>query len=232
MEQDCPPYMQTFRGVAEGTPKLLELFEQEGVPATFFTTGEVARRFPETVKAIVAGKHELGCHGDTHRRFDQMEAPEAKKEISDSTNTLREFYPVTSFRAPNLVFPEAYLEFLVSHGYQLDSSQARYKRAFKKNGHTPSQLRRLPASVTSSVLRLPKLIRRHWLNRLQDPVVLFVHPWEFVDFRKSDLRLDCRFRTGEMALKCLQENIRFYKTKQANFLRIQDWQPEPGESPV
>lgn len=223
MEQDCPPYFSTYRGIEEGTPRLLSLLDEEKIRATFFTTGDVARRYPQTVRQIVSKNHELGCHGDTHQRFDQMDPETAKAEIVNSTRVLRQFFPVTSFRAPNLVFPNSYLRFLESAGYKLDSSEARYKRAYhKKNGRPKTQLVRIPASVTSSVLRLPKWIRYPWLNRLKKPVVLFVHPWEFVDLTKEKLRLDCRFKTGQPALDCLRENIRFLKEKNASFLRMKD----------
>jgi hypothetical protein len=48
--------------------------------------------------------------------------------------------------------------------------------------------------MTSSVLRLPAFVRDPWLAALRDPVVLFVHPWEFVDLTRERLRYDCRFR--------------------------------------
>lgn len=66
MEHDCPPYATTYRGVEEGTPKILAVLAQEQVSATFFTTGDVARKHPEMVRQIVSQGHELGCHGDTH----------------------------------------------------------------------------------------------------------------------------------------------------------------------
>ena len=45
-EPDCPPYLSSsFRGIEEGAPALLRLFAETGVRATYFTTGEVARRY-------------------------------------------------------------------------------------------------------------------------------------------------------------------------------------------
>ncbi|MGH6982002.1 MAG: polysaccharide deacetylase family protein [Stellaceae bacterium] len=128
MEHDCLSAPKTFRGVAEGTPVLLRLFAERGIKATFFTTGEVARLYPAAVRSIVGAGHELGCHGDTHARFSAIGPEAARREIGDATQTLRAFFPATSFRAPNLDFPNAYLPFLKEAGYQLDSSQARYKR--------------------------------------------------------------------------------------------------------
>ena len=63
-EPDCPPYLAgTYRGVEEATLPLLGLLEEFDVPATWFSTGEVAERYPDAVRAIVAAGHELGCHG-------------------------------------------------------------------------------------------------------------------------------------------------------------------------
>jgi len=230
LEQDCPPFLPTYRGMEEGCRPLLELLSAEHVPATFFATGDVARRFPDVIGAIVAAGHELGCHGDTHRRFDTMTADEARAEIAASTATLRRHYPVVSFRAPNLSFPDEFVPLLEAEGFLLDSSQAKYKSSWllRKSGNW--QLARVPASTTSSVLRLPRWVRRAVLLRLESPVVLFVHPWEFVDFRRSTLRLDCRFRTGQPALDCLADNIRMFRRRGATFLRMLDLLGRPLDS--
>ena len=219
LEPDCPPYRHTFRGMETGADLLLQLLADEGVPATFFSTGEVARRFPTVLTRLVAAGHELGGHGDTHRDFTRLTAAEATAEIAVSSQSLRRFAPVTAFRAPYLKFPERYLPLLVAHGYQIDASQAKYKLAYYRPS-APAPLKRLAASVTSSVLRLPDAIRRPWLARLASPVVLFVHPWEFVDLRNEQLRLDCRFNTGPPALAALQTVIRWFKQQGAGFCTI------------
>ncbi len=223
MEQDCPPYLTTYRGVEEGTFRLLELFAREKIPATFFTTGDVAERYPSIIKQIVDLGHELGCHGYSHRRFDQMDFSLAAEEIKRSTALLRKFATVISFRAPNLEFPPACLSLLEKEGYQLDSSEAKYKWTHRLRSKPLTSLTRIPASVTSSVLRLPKTVRTFWMGRLKSPVVLFVHPWEFVDFRNDRrLRLDCRFKTGKIALECLSENIHWFKKRDFEFLKMRD----------
>jgi hypothetical protein len=79
--------------------------------------------------------------------------------------------------------------------------------------------------VTSSTLRWPAWLRDPLLARLRDPVVLFVHPWEFVDLTRERLRLDCRFKTGEPARTCLQDCIRFFKRRDATFARMRDLRP-------
>jgi hypothetical protein len=81
---------------------------------------------------------------------------------------------------------------------------------------------RIPASMTSSVLRLPRAIRDPWLLSLSDPVVLFVHPWEFVDLTRENLRYDCRFRTGAFALRALREVIALFRNRDAEFLTMRE----------
>jgi peptidoglycan-N-acetylglucosamine deacetylase len=226
-EPDCPPYLSSsFRGIEEGAPALLRLFADANIRTTYFTTGQVAERNPDAVHALVAGGHELGCHGVTHTAFDTLDERAAKWEIDRSSEILRDFAPVDSFRAPYLRFPERYVALLEKAHFAVDSSLARYKRSFYRT-RPRSTLTRIPASMTSSVLRLPRAIRDPWLLSLSDPVVLFVHPWEFVDLTKEKLRYDCRFRTGAFALRALREVIDLFKQRDAEFLTMRELAARP-----
>jgi peptidoglycan/xylan/chitin deacetylase (PgdA/CDA1 family) len=221
LEPDCPPFLTGFRGVESGMPALLELLARERIAATFFTTGEVAERYPAIVAQLVAEGHELACHGMTHRAFTELDPETARFEIEESSRILRAFAPVTSFRAPYLKFPGEYVAILERNGFRLDSSHARYKTAYYRDA-TRTTLTRVPASVTSSVLRLPNLVRGAYLAALSSPVVLFVHPWEFVDLRREKLRLDCRFKTGDIALACVGDVLRRYRDDGATFVRMRE----------
>lgn len=223
LEPDCPPYLWTFRGVEQGMPALLDLLGSRGVRATFFTTGDVAQRYPHMVERLVTEGHELGCHGMSHTAFTRLDERAARDEIVRSAQILRVFAPVTSFRAPYLEFPEAYVPLLREADFALDSSHAVYKAAYwrsrsrRAGRSTEVRLARIPASVTSSVLRLSRPIRTAYLQALSSPVVLFVHPWEFVDLTRERLRLDCRFKTGAPALACVGEVLDWYAGRGATF---------------
>ncbi len=221
VEQDCPPYLATTRGMTEGLPRLLDLLGELRVAGTFFTTGEMARRFPALIRRLVAEGHELGCHGDLHRDFTTLTAKEADAELGAALASLREFAPVAGFRAPYLRFPAAYLPLLAAHGVRIDSSIARYKFGpHHQAGPVPPGLVRVPVSATSSVLRLPGWIRRPWLGSRRAPLLIFVHPWEAVDFRRSSLRPDCRFRTGAPALAAWRETLTDLQARGARFVRL------------
>jgi len=222
VEQDCPPFKETYAGISEGLPKLLNLFKQKDIKATFFTTGKIASKFPDKIKEIVSSGHELGCHGHTHERFDTMTFEAATEDLSNACNSLRDFYNVTSFRAPNLQFPENFLPILKNLGFKTDSTLAKHKKLFltpyKADGIT-----RLPVTTTSLVLRLNRPIRNLFLKRFKDPVVIFVHPWEFIDLQNEKLRFDCKWRTGEKSLKAISETIDFFKGENAKFKLVKDF---------
>jgi peptidoglycan/xylan/chitin deacetylase (PgdA/CDA1 family) len=221
LEPDCPPFLQGFRGIERGAPALLDLLASEGVPATFFTTGDVAVRYPATVERLVRDGHELACHGMTHRAFTSLDAGAARGEIAESAMILRRFATVTSFRAPYLKFPSEYVALLEDSAFTLDSSHAKYKLAYYRD-RTSTRIARVPASATSSVLRLPRFVRAAYLSALSSPIVLFVHPWEFVDLRRERLRFDCRFKTGNVALDCVRDVLRSYTRRGARFVRMRE----------
>lgn len=219
LEQDCPPYLDTYRGAEEGMPRLLALLAEAEVVATVFTTGGIGRRYPDLVREIVSAGHELACHGDTHRAFDRMTDAEATDEIARSTETLRRSAPVTAFRAPYLRLPRRHLGALRENGYTVDSSEGTYKSP----GITSRQdqgLLRVPASLTSSALRLPRFVRNALLRPLGSPLVPFVHPWELIDLRRAKVRWDCRVGTGEHAARAIAGTLRDLRARGATFRTI------------
>jgi peptidoglycan/xylan/chitin deacetylase (PgdA/CDA1 family) len=222
LEPDCPPYLSGWTGVELGMPEVLDLFARSELLATVFATGESAERYPDLIRRIVDEGHELGCHGQSHRSFSALGPDEAEREIARSAELLRRFAPVTSFRAPYLDFPERYIPMLEAHGFMIDASRGRYKPAhwFRKPAVSP--VRRIPASTTSSVLRAPPALRDLLFGLMRSPVVLFVHPWEFVDQSEAPIPWDCRFGTGAAALASLSSTIDFFAHRGHRFVRMTD----------
>ena len=91
-----------FPGRVEGnTNRILDMFAEAGVNATFFTLGWVAHRFPAVVRRMVNEGHELASHGWDHTRAD-TQAPEAFRADIRRTRALLEDIggvPVTGYRA-------------------------------------------------------------------------------------------------------------------------------------
>jgi len=113
--------------VCTNTERLLAIFDEAGVKATFFVLAWVAERFPELLQRIVAGGHELASHGYAHRLiYDQTrqafrdDVRRAKRLIEDASGRA-----VVGYRAPSYsVTPRSLwaLDVLLEEGYRYDSS--------------------------------------------------------------------------------------------------------------
>jgi len=70
------------RRVARNTHRILDLFAESGVKATFFTLGWVAERHPALIRRIVADGHELASHGYAHIRATQQTPTEFRADVT------------------------------------------------------------------------------------------------------------------------------------------------------
>ncbi len=214
VEHDCPPYLDTYHGVEEGLPRILDLLAEKDVRAVFYFTAEAAKRYPRLARRVVEEGHELGSHGYAHERLDKLPPGSAVRAIFKSATVLSSYTDrLISFRAPNLQLPNYLLPVLVEAGFAVDSSLATYKPPFPRSPCMYDGLLRVPASVTSSVLRLPWRIQRAIHGRIGSPAIYFSHPWEYVDMRGRLLRPDCVFNTGEKALQLLARLIDYLRSR-------------------
>ncbi len=60
---------------------LLDLLDEGGHRATVFFLGWIARRKPHLVREALRRGHEVGVHGDRHRRADEMTADEFRADL-------------------------------------------------------------------------------------------------------------------------------------------------------
>lgn len=49
------------------TREIAEILASRGQHATFFVLGRAVRAYPEVIRELAAGGHEIACHGDDHR---------------------------------------------------------------------------------------------------------------------------------------------------------------------
>lgn len=186
--------------------KLLSLFAEHKTHATFFTLGWIAQRYPELVRRIVKGGHELASHGHSHlRATEQSQAAflhdidRAKKLLEDIAGT-----EVSGYRAPSFsitaVNPWAF-DCLQTAGYRYSSSV--YPIAHDHYGipdapRFPYQARPGLLEIPISTLRafgrnfpaggggyfrlLPYGVSRWAIQRFNTrerrPAIFYMHPWE------------------------------------------------------
>ncbi len=102
-DRSRPALALTFDdGPSESTPKLLEVLDKYQVPATFFMCGENVRRCPDVAREVVARRHELGNHTDSHSRLDFKSPRFIYQEMAKAQETIGQTTGVKPrwFRAP------------------------------------------------------------------------------------------------------------------------------------
>lgn len=82
--------------------RLLELFAEARVRATFFVLGRVAERHPEIVREIAAHGHEIGTHGYSHTLIYKQTPAVFREEMVRAVGVLRDItgQAVIGHRAP------------------------------------------------------------------------------------------------------------------------------------
>ena len=81
--------------------RILALFSDQGVKATFFTLGWMAERHPKMVKRIVDDGHELASHGWSHVRVTEQSPGEFRQDVVRTRSLLEDLsgQPVRGYRA-------------------------------------------------------------------------------------------------------------------------------------
>jgi polysaccharide deacetylase family protein (PEP-CTERM system associated) len=195
--------------VEAGVERVLALLGGTGSVATFFVLGWIARKSPSLVKRIADAGHEIGCHGDLHRRVFEMTLPGFREDVRAGRDTLQQIVgrPVTSYRAPEWSLKSVAnpaFAVLVEEGFSLDSSLV----AAPPVGEPSNPTRPVTLRTASGPIReVPPLMgtffgfRAMWgggvcarltregrimaaIERSLEsgvPPVLYAHPWEFDD---------------------------------------------------
>lgn len=89
--------------VERNTDRILAIFADHNVKATFFTLGWIAERYPALIRRIVAQGHELASHGYSHIRATQQAPAEFRADIVSAKKILEDIgaVAVRGYRAPS-----------------------------------------------------------------------------------------------------------------------------------
>lgn len=113
--------------VVENTHRLLQLFADSRVSATFFVLGWVAERVPDLVREIAAQGHEVACHGYSHELVYNQTPEVFRQETLRSKSMLEDLAQtqVHGYRAASYSITERSLwalDILCDAGFTYDSS--------------------------------------------------------------------------------------------------------------
>jgi len=113
--------------VCANTTRLLDIFSDADVRATFFVLGCVAERYPQLVRDMAARGHDIASHGYAHRMIGDQ-TPDAFRDDVRRAKALLESItgrPIRGYRAPSYsVTPRTLwaLDILADEGYAYDAS--------------------------------------------------------------------------------------------------------------
>jgi len=113
--------------VVANTRRLLGLFDEFGVKATFFVLGWVAERCPGLVAEIAAAGHELASHGHGHRLVYELTPDAFREDVRRAKRTIEDQsgQVVRGYRAPSYSITRQSLwalDVLLDEGYTYDTS--------------------------------------------------------------------------------------------------------------
>ena len=124
-------------GPRVGSGRILELFAREGIPSTWFVPGHTLVTFPDDTAAIIAGGHEVACHGWYHEDFAELETTAQRDILARSFEAVRERTGAapTGFRAPYWSLAAGTLELVEAAGFAYDSSLMSGDYRLSRVGH-------------------------------------------------------------------------------------------------
>lgn len=106
---------------------VLDLLDNHDVSATFFIVGELAEEYPDLVRRIADGGHEIGCHGYVHRPIKGLTPDEFIENLQQATEIIERITDVrpVGYRAPNFSVNRRnswVFRILNQYGFEYDSS--------------------------------------------------------------------------------------------------------------
>ena len=118
------PLSQGRYGPRVGLPKILDLLSRHELRATFYIPSWVASTYPQAVRSIVAGGHEVAAHGVRHESPSKLSPEEETRRLRESISVLSELAgerPV-GYRAPSWSLSEESLGLVASEGFLYSSN--------------------------------------------------------------------------------------------------------------
>ena len=192
--------------VERNVDRILAMLAERQVQATFFTLGWVAERYPQLVRRIVEGGHELASHGYGHERASDLSEAAFREDITRSKHLLEDLAgrPVLGYRAPSFSIGVGNLwafDQLARAGYRYSSSIYPIKHDHYGMPDSPRFAYRVGAGlleVPITTVRMgqrnmpstgggwfrlmPYAMSRWMLKRVnredREAAIFYFHPWE------------------------------------------------------
>jgi peptidoglycan/xylan/chitin deacetylase (PgdA/CDA1 family) len=107
-----------------GVPRILDLLAREEIPSTWFVPGWTMTTYADDTSAILAGGHELACHGWFHEDFAELRDDAQQDVLLRWVEAAKAASGVApkGFRAPYWALGRDTLQHVLDAGFGYDSS--------------------------------------------------------------------------------------------------------------
>lgn len=193
--------------VEQNVDRILQLFSERNIKATFFTLGWMAQRYPEMIRRIIADGHELASHGWGHVRVVNQTPEQFRTDVKKTKALLEDIsgQAIKGYRAASYSIGKDNLwahQVLADTGHEYSSSIVPIKHDLYGIPNAPRFAFRtamgsiLEIPITTVTLggrnlscggggwfRLfPYSFSRWAMRRVNqqdaEPMVFYFHPWE------------------------------------------------------
>lgn len=193
--------------VDEATDRVLDLFADAKVHATFFILGLVCQEHPKVVSKIAAAGHEIACHGFDHRLVTGLKPACFEDDCRRAKDILEETsgQPVVGYRAPAFSLNHDMtwaLDTLLRVGFVYDASLMPFRTPLGGERAVPGRqtYRTGSGTLTRFPVATANLGRLRWpvgggffvrvtplrllpalLSAVPEGSCFYLHPWEIDD---------------------------------------------------
>ena len=192
--------------VERNVDRLLQLLDARQVQATFFTLGWVAERYPQLVRRIVVGGHELASHGYGHERASDLDRTALREDLLRAKGLLEDLggVAVRGYRASSFSIGPGNLwafDTLLETGHAYSSSLYPIRHDHYGMPDAPRFAHRRPNGLLEVPVTTVRLGQRNlpssgggWFRLFPYPVtrwmiqrvnrqdrqaaIFYMHPWE------------------------------------------------------
>lgn len=153
--------------VEGNTQRLLDLFDETSIKATFFVLGWVARRSPDLIREIHRRGHEVASHGMSHKLVFNQSPAEFFAETRDSKSLLQDILgaPVDGYRASTYSITKRSLwalDTLCDLGFKYDSSIFPIQHDVYGIPDAPQAPSRIAAPNGKTIVEFPMSTAKMW----------------------------------------------------------------------
>jgi peptidoglycan/xylan/chitin deacetylase (PgdA/CDA1 family) len=178
--RDVNEFFKNWQGsydkITGPTLKILDLFTELKITATFFVVADVVSKYPEIVAALKSSPHEIGCHGLHHHaaidgKTKKMLQPKEKweEELFKAKEILERTFQkeIIGYRAPGGFFGGWMVPILEKAGFKYDSSvslNSLYNKTDNRQLVIPQKPYRINLSNLTDMPPSGSMIELPWSN--------------------------------------------------------------------